>query len=92
MKYRNEILVIVFSLLGAVVSAVMIEHHVHPVIDSEFLQAVCDTDGSSGCAAVSQSEAPPLFINGKKLQGGMPNDYFFEKLLTYEVQKRMGKN
>ena len=38
------------------------------------------------------TSTPTLFINGKKLQGGIPNDYFFEKLLTYEVQKQMGKN
>ena len=57
MKHRNEILIIIFSLLGTVVSAILIEHHVHPATDSEFLQAVCDTDGQSGCAAVNQSEA-----------------------------------
>ncbi len=38
------------------------------------------------------SSTPTLFFNGKKMRGGIPNDYFFKKLLTYEIQKQIGEN
>ena len=37
------------------------------------------------------TSTPAIFINGKRVRR-LPNDYFFEKLLTYEVQKQLGGN
>ncbi len=57
MRDRGIVLLILFSILGAMVSAVLIEHHVSPDTESEFLKSVCDIGGSSGCEAVNQSDA-----------------------------------
>ena len=57
MRDRRFVLLILFSLLGAITSGILIEHHVNPEIKSELLKSVCDIGGSSGCEAVNQSDA-----------------------------------
>ena len=50
------IILTVSSLLGAVFSGILIEHHVNPATESEFLKAVCGTGSESGCDRVNTFE------------------------------------
>ena len=40
--------------------------------------------------SVGVTGTPAIFINGKRVNS-LPNDYFFEKLLTYEIQKQLSE-
>ena len=57
----GDFILVSFSTIGAVMSGILIEHHVSPSTDSAFVQAVCDIGGKSGCDAVNQSDASSLF-------------------------------
>ena len=56
----GDFVLIIFSGLGAILSGILIEHHISPATESAFVQAVCDIGGKSGCDAVNQSDASSL--------------------------------
>ena len=51
------IILFVSSLVGVVLSGILIEHHVSPATDSEFLRSICGTGSEAGCDAVNTSKA-----------------------------------
>ena len=56
----GDLVLIIFSIAGAILSGILIEHHISPATDSTFVQAMCDIGGKSGCDAVNQSDASSL--------------------------------
>ena len=53
----SNVILLISSLLGAILSGILIEHHVSPATDSEFMRSVCGTGPEAGCDAVNTSEA-----------------------------------